>query len=115
MFGDGGQTRSFCYVDDLIEGILRLLRCDYVGPVNIGNPQEMSAARDGADDHPDRGLAEPRSSTAACRPTIRRCVAPTSRSRAACSRWEPRVPVEDGLRRTYAWFRAALEAELAAR
>ena len=42
VFGDGGQTRSFCYVDDLIEGILRLLRSDYVGPVNVGNPQEMS-------------------------------------------------------------------------
>ena len=42
LFGDGSQTRSFCYVDDLVEGILRLLRSDYVGPVNIGNPQEMS-------------------------------------------------------------------------
>src|SRR5512134_1969064 len=42
LFGDGSQTRSFCYVDDLVEGIWRLLRSDYVGPVNIGNPQEMS-------------------------------------------------------------------------
>ncbi len=41
-FGDGSQTRSFCYVDDLIEGIYRLLMSDYVYPVNIGNPDEIS-------------------------------------------------------------------------
>jgi dTDP-glucose 4,6-dehydratase len=42
VFGDGSQTRSFCYVDDLIEGIYRLLLSDYVKPVNIGNPNEIS-------------------------------------------------------------------------
>ena len=42
LFGDGSQTRSFCYVDDLVEGIWRLLRSDHVGPVNIGNPREMT-------------------------------------------------------------------------
>lgn len=42
VFGDGSQTRSFCYVDDLIEGIYRLLMSDYVFPVNIGNPNEIS-------------------------------------------------------------------------
>lgn len=42
VFGDGSQTRSFCYVDDLIEGIYRLLLSDYVMPVNIGNPNEIS-------------------------------------------------------------------------
>ena len=42
VFGDGSQTRSFCYVDDLIEGIYRLLMSDYVSPVNIGNPVEIS-------------------------------------------------------------------------
>lgn len=42
VFGDGSQTRSFCYVDDLIEGIYRLLLSDYVYPVNIGNPNEIS-------------------------------------------------------------------------
>lgn len=42
VFGDGNQTRSFCYVDDQIEGIFRLLFCDYVYPVNIGNPNEIS-------------------------------------------------------------------------
>jgi dTDP-glucose 4,6-dehydratase len=42
VFGDGSQTRSFCYVDDLIEGIYRLLHSDYSGPVNIGNPDEIT-------------------------------------------------------------------------
>jgi dTDP-glucose 4,6-dehydratase len=42
VFGDGSQTRSFCFVDDLIEGIYRLLMSDYYQPVNIGNPEEIS-------------------------------------------------------------------------
>jgi dTDP-glucose 4,6-dehydratase len=42
VFGDGSQTRSFCYVDDLVEGIYRLLMSDYALPVNIGNPDEIS-------------------------------------------------------------------------
>ncbi len=42
VFGDGSQTRSFCYVDDLVEGIVRLLFSDYSQPMNIGNPQEIS-------------------------------------------------------------------------
>jgi dTDP-glucose 4,6-dehydratase len=42
VFGDGSQTRSFCYVDDQVEGIYRLLMCDYVYPINIGNPDEIT-------------------------------------------------------------------------
>lgn len=42
IFGDGSQTRSFCYVDDLVDGIYKLSQCDYVYPVNIGNPQEIT-------------------------------------------------------------------------
>ncbi len=45
VFGDGSQTRSFCYVDDLVEGIVRLLHSDYSQPVNIGNPDEISIAQ----------------------------------------------------------------------
>jgi dTDP-glucose 4,6-dehydratase len=44
VFGDGSQTRSFCFVDDLVEGIYRLLQSDYAEPVNIGNPDEISIA-----------------------------------------------------------------------
>mgnify|MGYP006390564397 FL=1 len=114
VFGDGGQTRSFCYVDDLIEGILRLLRSDYVGPVNIGNPQEMSLLEmaraiiriaDSPSEVVYRGLPPDD-------PKVRR---PDITLARRVLKWEPGVPVEDGLRRTYAWFRAALEAELAAR
>jgi dTDP-glucose 4,6-dehydratase len=42
VYGDGSQTRSFCYVDDLVEGIYRLLLSDYTRPVNIGNPSEIT-------------------------------------------------------------------------
>jgi dTDP-glucose 4,6-dehydratase len=42
VYGDGSQTRSFCYVDDLVEGIYRLLLSDYAKPVNIGNPSEIT-------------------------------------------------------------------------
>jgi dTDP-glucose 4,6-dehydratase len=42
VFGDGSQTRSFCYVDDLVEGIYRLLMSDYAQPVNVGNPDEIT-------------------------------------------------------------------------
>src|SRR5881409_367496 len=42
VYGDGSQTRSFCYVTDLVEGLIRLLRSDYDGPVNLGNPRELS-------------------------------------------------------------------------
>jgi len=42
IFGDGSQTRSFCFVDDLVEGIFRLLHSDYSGPINIGNPEEIT-------------------------------------------------------------------------
>ena len=51
VFGDGSQTRSFCYVDDLVDGIYRLLHSDYSGPVNIGNPDEISiGASEGGED-----------------------------------------------------------------
>ena len=42
LYGDGGQTRSFCYVDDLVEGLMRLMAGDQIGPINIGNPREMT-------------------------------------------------------------------------
>ncbi|MFX9239174.1 NAD-dependent epimerase/dehydratase family protein, partial [Acinetobacter baumannii] len=42
VYGDGSQTRSFCYVDDLVEGIVRLMEVDYAGPVNLGNPEEYT-------------------------------------------------------------------------
>jgi dTDP-glucose 4,6-dehydratase len=110
VFGDGSQTRSFCYVDDLVEGVWRLLGSEHVGPVNIGNPEEMSLyemARSIAriagsrSEIVFRGL--PPDDPKVRRPDI-------SLARAVLG-WEPRVPVEEGLRRTHAWF----ERELAGR
>ena len=108
VYGDGSQTRSFCYVTDLVEGLIRLLRSDYDGPVNLGNPRELSVlecarkiiALTGSrsqlafkplpvDDpkvrQPDIGLA-------------RRLLG-----------WEPRVSFEDGLKETIDYFREKLE------
>jgi len=104
LFGDGSQTRSFCYVDDLVEGILRLLRSEYVGPVNIGNPQEMSL----------REMAETIVKLCTSRsqivyrplppddPKVRR--PDITLARRVLGGWEPRVPVPVGLERTRDYF-----------
>jgi dTDP-glucose 4,6-dehydratase len=104
--GDGCQTRSVCYVDDTVGGILRMLASDLAGPVNIGNPDERSVlniARDviiaagsrSAVAFVDRPVDDP----AVRRPEI-------SRARELLG-WEPLVPWADGLTRTIAWFRAS--------
>jgi dTDP-glucose 4,6-dehydratase len=102
--GDGSQTRSICYVDDLIEGIVGLLRSDLEGPVNIGNPHEISVLE----------LAEwIRELVGPCSPiefVPRPVDDPTVRqpdislARTALG-WEPSIPVEDGLKQTIEWFR----------
>jgi dTDP-glucose 4,6-dehydratase len=104
VYGDGGQTRSFCYVSDLVEGILRLLRSDYKLPVNIGNPHEMTVlqfaeliirltgSRSGIAFKP-LPVDDPK----VRQPDI-------TRARGVLG-WEPAVPVEEGLRRTIAYFR----------
>jgi hypothetical protein len=53
VYGDGSRTRSFCYVDDLIDGLVRLMKtpADVTGPINIGNPNEFTMVRFGGDDH----------------------------------------------------------------
>jgi dTDP-glucose 4,6-dehydratase len=107
VYGDGSQTRSFCYVDDLIEGIWRLLGSDHVGPVNLGNPRELSllemarlilSAAGSSSAVEFRGL--PPDDPKVRRPDI--TLAHTMLG------WEPRVSIEEGLRRTHAWFEKAL-------
>jgi dTDP-glucose 4,6-dehydratase len=104
VFGDGSQTRSFCYVDDLIEGILRLLWSQEVQPVNVGNPYEMTilefaerilAATGSPSPIEFRPLPEDDPRTR--QPEI-------SRARRLLG-WEPRVPLADGLARTIEYFR----------
>ncbi len=105
VFGDGRQTRSFCYVSDLVEGILRLLRSDEHEPVNLGNPQERTilelaelvrAAVGAGSAIAFRPL--PKDDPKVRRPDI-------TRARTLLG-WEPKVSLEEGLRRTVEWFRA---------
>ncbi len=109
IYGDGTQTRSFCYVSDLVDGVLRLLRSDTNEPVNIGNPDEMTVA----------GIAERiiRLTGSTSRilheplpvddPKVRQ--PDVTRAREILD-WEPRVSLTEGLTETIAWFRTALAA-----
>jgi len=110
VFGDGSQTRSFCYVDDLIEGIWRLLGSDYVGPMNIGNPNELSLLEMAKT---IIRITRSRSQLVFKElppddPKVRRPDIALARRTLG---WEPQVPVEEGLRRTHAYFEKALAAE----
>ncbi|MBI1316831.1 NAD-dependent epimerase/dehydratase family protein [bacterium] len=104
VFGDGSQTRSFCYVDDLIEGIYRLLLSDYAYPVNIGNPDEISI-REFADEiikltgTTQKVVYKPLPTDD---PTQRRPDISKARDLLA---WEPQVGRAEGLRITYDYFR----------
>jgi nucleoside-diphosphate-sugar epimerase len=104
VYGDGSQTRSFCYVADMVEGILALLYSDVTEPVNIGMPEEMTVlemaemirdAVDGGLEIAYRPLPvdDPRRR----RPDIARAVELLG--------WRPRVPVSEGLPKTIEWFR----------
>lgn len=105
LYGDGRQTRSFCYVDDLVRGLAAMLDSDRGGPVNLGNPSERTV----------RELAElvlritgstsriayrplPVDDPTRRRPVINRAVEQLG--------WMPRVPLDEGLRHTVAWFTA---------
>jgi dTDP-glucose 4,6-dehydratase len=102
--GDGTQTRSVCYVDDLVEGILRLLRSGHPGPVNIGNPREFTVLELAELIRELSGSTSP--ITFVPRPlddpTVRR---PDITLARASLDWEPRISIEDGLKRTIDWFR----------
>jgi dTDP-glucose 4,6-dehydratase len=108
LFGDGSQTRSFCYVDDLVEGIFRLLHSDHVGPVNIGNPNEMSL-RDMAEaiialcESPSQLVTRPLPPDD---PKVRR--PDITLARRVLNDWRPQVPVREGLVRTREYFRNEL-------
>jgi dTDP-glucose 4,6-dehydratase len=111
IFGDGSQTRSFCYVDDLIEGIYRLLQSDYSQPVNIGNPDEISI-KDFAEEiikltgtdqkviYKDLPTDDPKQR----QPDI-------TKARAILN-WEPKVSRSEGLKITYDYFRSLSTEEL---
>ncbi|MHA6784088.1 UDP-glucuronic acid decarboxylase family protein [Pseudonocardia saturnea] len=105
--GDGTQTRSIQYVDDLVEGVLRMLGSTLAGPVNIGNPHEVSISelallvRDlVGSSSPLHHIPRPEDD-----PTVRRPDITLARSSLG---WEPTVDLADGLGRTIAWFRDSL-------
>ena len=110
VFGDGSQTRSFCFVDDLIEGIYRLLLSDYHLPINIGNPDEISlkefaeevialADRDIKVVYKPLPVDDPKQR----QPDI-------TRAREVLG-WEPKVSRSEGLKITYEYFKALPEEE----
>ena len=112
LYGDGTQTRSFCYVSDMVDGLIRLMESDIDGgePVNIGNPVELTVA-----ELAERVIAMtgtphgviyrplPQDDPRRRRPDI-------GRARDWLG-WEPKVPIEDGLERTCRWFAEELRAE----
>jgi len=105
MFGDGSQTRSFCYVDDLIEGIYRLLLSGYNLPVNIGNPTEITLRQLGEEildltGHTGKITFKPlpKDDPKQRQPDI-------TKARTLLN-WEPKVSREEGLQRTYEYFRS---------
>jgi dTDP-glucose 4,6-dehydratase len=108
VFGDGSQTRSFCYVSDLIDGIFKLAMSDYHEPVNIGNPREMTIKQ----------FAEEIIRITGARSIIEYKPLPVDDPRVrqpdiSCARkilaWEPKVQFEDGIKETIEYFRNALK------
>jgi len=105
IFGDGMQTRSFCYVDDLVEGMIRMMnsRDGFTGPVNLGNPGEFTMLE----------LAEKVIQLTGSKskivykplpqddPTQRKPIIDLAKKELA---WEPKIPLEEGLKRTIAYF-----------
>jgi len=111
VFGNGSQTRSFCYVDDLIEGIYRLLHSDYAEPVNIGNPDEITIADFAEEIIKLTGTDQkviykplPVDDPMQRQPNI-------DRARAILG-WEPKVSRAEGLKITYDYFRSLPQEEL---
>jgi dTDP-glucose 4,6-dehydratase len=111
VFGDGSQTRSFCYVDDLIEGIYRLLLSDYSKPVNLGNPDEISIKEFAEEIIGLTGITQkiiyqplPVDDPKQRQPDI-------SLAKQLLG-WEPTVGRKQGLKLTYDWFRQLPEADL---
>lgn len=111
VFGDGSQTRSFCYVDDLVEGIYRLLKSDYAGPVNIGNPIEITIKEFAEEIIKLTGTSQkivykdlPKDDPKQRQPDI-------TLARKLLG-WEPKVNRAEGLRITYDYFKSLPEEEL---
>jgi dTDP-glucose 4,6-dehydratase len=111
VFGDGTQTRSFCYVDDLVEGIYRLLLSDYAQPVNVGNPDEITIGQFAEEIIKLTGTNQkviykplPQDDPKQRRPDI-------TKARALLN-WEPKVNRAEGLKITYEYFKTLSKDQL---
>lgn len=104
VFGDGSQTRSFCYVSDLIDGIYKLSQSDYHEPVNIGNPREMTVLEFAKAILKHTGIDQPiiHKELPTDDPKVRQPDITLARKLLG---WEPKVDFEDGITRTIAYFR----------
>jgi dTDP-glucose 4,6-dehydratase len=111
VFGDGSQTRSFCYVDDLIEGIYRLLMSDYVSPVNIGNPVEISLL-EFAEEILKLTGAETKIVFKPLPVDDPKQRKPDITKAKELLGWEPKVDRAEGLRITYEYFKSLPKEEL---
>ncbi|MDQ3439181.1 MAG: GDP-mannose 4,6-dehydratase, partial [Planctomycetota bacterium] len=108
IFGSGDQTRSFCYVSDLVDGIIRLMESDVHDPVNIGNPHEMTIEEIARHIIRISGSSSrivyrplPEDDPKVRRPDI-------TRARTLLG-WEPKVPLEEGLLKTLDYFRTKVQ------
>lgn len=108
VYGDGSQTRSFCYVSDLIEGFIRLMNSDYIGPVNIGNPGEYTILQlaEAVRDMVNPGSEINFESLPSDDPRRRR---PDITKAKTLLDWEPTVALQEGLKLTVADFRSRIE------
>ena len=108
LYGDGSQTRSFCYVDDLIEGMMRLMNGDKTGPINIGNPHDFTIRQlaELVRDRINPSLKLINKPLPQDDPLQRRPLIDLARRELG---WEPKISLEEGLQPTIDWFRKALE------
>jgi len=108
VFGDGSQTRSFCFVDDLVEGIWRLLESDYHLPVNVGNPTEMTIKEfaERVIELTGSGSTVTYQDLPEDDPKVRQ---PDISLARRVLGWEPQVQLAEGLERTLGWFRGRVQ------
>ena len=111
IHGDGSQTRSLCYVDDLVDGILRLLQAGYPGPVNLGSPQDITVQQlaDIVAELTGSAAGMVQAARPAGDPQVRCPDITTARRELG---WSPGIDLRDGLSRTIGWFRGMETAGL---
>ncbi|MHA8106063.1 UDP-glucuronic acid decarboxylase family protein [Aquirufa sp. 5-AUSEE-100C1] len=111
MFGDGSQTRAFCFVDDLVEGIYRLLLSDYTHPVNIGNPDEITIKEFGEEIIKLTGTSQKLISLPLPTDDPKQRKPDISKAKSILG-WEPKVSRAEGLKITYEYFKSLSPEDL---